>query len=200
MASGVAGSVTGAVLAGGRGRRLRASSKPAVPLAGRTLVSYPAAALAAMCGRVAVVCKPETQLPELDGIERWDEPDGLHHPRVGIACALERAGGAVLVCAADMPFVTPDACRTLLTAAGTAGGSPAVVAAAGGVLQPVLGLYAPGALPALREAPEDAPLTETVESLDPVRIALPPAIVRSVNTPDELAQAEAELLARGTAP
>jgi hypothetical protein len=39
----------------------------------------------------------------------------------------------------------------------------------------------------------DAPLTRTVEALDPVRVALPPPLVRSVNTPEELAAAEEEL-------
>jgi hypothetical protein len=32
-----------------------------------------------------------------------------------------------------------------------------------------------------------------VGALEPVRVALPPALVRSVNTPEELAAAEAEL-------
>ena len=89
-----------------------------------------------------MVCKRGTELPELDGAERWDEPDEPRHPLTGIVHALERADGPVLVCAADMPFVTADACRTLLEGAG--GASPAVVAVAKGVLQPVLGLYAPG--------------------------------------------------------
>jgi molybdenum cofactor guanylyltransferase len=185
-----AASVTGAVLAGGTGRRLGAASKPGAAVGGRPLVSYPIAALAAVCERVAVVCKPDTMLPKLDGAERWDEPETPRHPVVGIVHALERAGGPVLVCAADMPFVTPDACRTLLAAAGS---SPAVVAVSGGVLQPLLGLYAPAAVEGLRDAPEDAPLTETVESLDSVRVALPSAIVRSVNTAAELEEAEAAL-------
>ena len=100
------------------------------------------------------------------------------------------AGGPVLVCAADMPFVTADACRTLLQAAGA---TPAVVATADGVLQPTFGLYAPAALDVLRGAPADAPLTRTVEALDPARVALPAALVRSVNTPEDLAEAEALL-------
>ncbi|HEX2231957.1 MAG TPA: NTP transferase domain-containing protein [Thermoleophilaceae bacterium] len=181
------------MLAGGEGSRLGGGSKPAAALAGRPLVSYPVAALAAVCDRVALVCKPDTELPELDGVERWDEPATPRHPLTGIVHALERAGGPVLVCAADMPFVTPDACRTLLQAAGAASGSPAVVAAAGGVLQPVFALYEPAAVETLGRAPEDAPLTRTVEALDPVRVALPAALVRSVNTPDELARAEREL-------
>jgi molybdopterin-guanine dinucleotide biosynthesis protein A len=180
--------VTGAVLAGGAGRRLGPRSKSAAPIAGRPLVSYPVSALAAVCERVAVVCKPDTELPELDeGIERWDEAEEGQHPRTGIVHALERARGPVLVCAADMPFVTADAFRTLLAAAGS---SSAVVAVSEGILQPVLGLYAPAALEALRGAPADDPLTETVESLDPLRVPLPPAVVRGVNTPEDRVQAE----------
>ena len=182
----------GALLAGGAGSRLGADSKPAALLAGRPLASYPAAALAGVCRRVAVVCKRDTLLPELPGTERWDEPDEPRHPLTGIVHALETAGGPVLVCAVDMPFVTADACRTLLGAAGT---TPAVVATAGGILRPTFGLYAPAALGTLRDAPPDAPLTQTVEALDPIRVALPPALVGSIDTPEELADAEA-LVAR----
>ena len=159
-------------------------------MAGRPLAAYPASALGAVCDRVAIVCKRDTQLPELPGTERWEEPDEPRHPLTGIVHALVTAGGPVLVCAADMPFVTADACRTLLQAASSA---PAVVAASDGVLQPTLGLYAPAALELLRAAAADAPLTRTVESLDPVRVALPAALVRSVNTPEDLAEAEALL-------
>ena len=169
--------------------------KAAALLGGRPLLSYPVAALAEVCAPVVVVCKPATNLPDIDGTERWEEPDEPRHPLTGIIHALERAGGPVLVCAADMPFVTADACHTLLQAAGSGHGAPAVVAAAEGILQPVFGLYAPAALDELRAAEADAPLTATVEALDPVRVALPPALVRSLNTPDDLADAEA-LLAR----
>jgi molybdopterin-guanine dinucleotide biosynthesis protein A len=159
-------------------------------IGGRPLAAYPAAALGAVCERVAVVCKRDTSLPDLPGTERWEEPDEPRHPLTGIVHALVTAGGPVLVCAADMPFVTADACRTLMQAAGA---SQAVVAAADGVLQPTFGLYAPAALEVLLEAPADAPLTRTVEALDPVRVALPAALVRSVNTPEDLAEAEALL-------
>lgn len=156
-------------------------------------MSYPVAALAGACERVVVVCKRGTELPELPGVERWEEPDAPRHPLTGIVYALERAQAPVLVCAADMPFVTPDACQTLLQARATA---PVVVAMADGVLQPTFGLYAPAALEQLRAAAPDAPLTRTVEALGPVHVALPAALVRSVNTPDDLAEAE-ELLSRG---
>jgi molybdopterin-guanine dinucleotide biosynthesis protein A len=108
--------VVGAVLAGGSGSRL-GGSKPSVELAGRPLVSYPMAALSGASERVVVVCKPDTELPDLPGLERWNEPEEPRHPLTGIVHALERAAAPVLVCAADMPFVTPDACLTLLQAA-----------------------------------------------------------------------------------
>ena len=177
----------GAVLAGGAGRRLGAGSKPSALLAGRPLVSYPVEALGSVCERVVLVCKRDSELPDLPGAERWEEPDEPRHPLTGIVHALEQAGEPVLVCAADMPFVTPDACRSLMTAPQK---SVAVVAAADGVLQPTFGIYAPAALDVLRAAPADAPLTQTVEGLDPTRVALPARLVLSVNTPEQLAEAE----------
>jgi molybdenum cofactor guanylyltransferase len=184
--------VIGAVLAGGAGSRLGRRAKAAALLAGRPLASYPVEALGAVCDRVALVCKKDTLLPLLDGAERWDEPDQPRHPLTGIVHALERAGEPVLVCAADMPFVTADACRSLLSAPRKAA---AVVAAAEGVLQPTFGVYAPEALEALRGAPPDEPLTRTVEALDPARVALPMRVVRSINTPEDLAEAEQVLTA-----
>ena len=183
----------GVVLAGGARRSLRGSSTATALLAGRPLVEYPRAALAEVCERVAVVCKRATRLPELAGAERWDEPDEPRHPLTGIVHALETAGAPVLVCAAEMPFVTADACRTLIHGGA---GSPAVVATAAGVLRPTFGLYAPAALDVLRAAPPDTPLTRTVEALGPARVALPASLVRSVNTPEQLADAEALLAAR----
>lgn len=167
-------------------------AKPAAQLAGRALIAYPLEALAEVCDPVAVVCKKSTKLPEIDGFERWEEPAEPQHPLTGIVHALERAQAPVLVCAADMPFVTADACRTLLAGAGGAR-APAAVAAAQGDIQPVFGVYLPSALEALLAAAPDAPLIATVEALDPARVALPPPMLRSVNTPEELAEAEEEL-------
>jgi molybdopterin-guanine dinucleotide biosynthesis protein A len=179
----------GVLLAGGRGQRLGGRPKAALEVAGLPLAAYPAAALATVCERVAFVAKADSELPLLPGVERWDEPPEPRHPLTGIVAALERAGDAVLVCGADMPYVTGDACATLIGG----GGALAVVAVAGGVVQPLFAVYAPAALDALRVAPPDARLTDTVEALRPGRVALPPGIVASVNTPDDLAAAQAQL-------
>src|SRR2546422_698282 len=98
--------MTGVVLAGGLGRRMGAP-KGAAGLAGAPLIAYPLGALRAACGRGVVVAKRGAEPPEL-GFERWDEPDEPRHPIAGIRHALGRAAGPILVCAADMPFVTAD--------------------------------------------------------------------------------------------
>ena len=54
-------------------------------------------------------------------------------------------------------------------------------------------MYRPSALAALRAAAADARLTDVVEGLEPVRVPVSADAVRSVNTPEELAAAEAEL-------
>jgi molybdenum cofactor guanylyltransferase len=173
--------VIGAILAGGLGRRMGAD-KPSRRLAGRPLAAYPAAALGAVCERVAIVAKADTPLPPLDGVERWDEPDEPRHPLTGIVFALERAGEPVLVCAADMPFVTAAACERLIRAR--------ALARTGARLQPLLGVYLPEWLPALSAAEPDAPLTRTVEALEPATLELPEELVRSIDTPEALRSTE----------
>lgn len=178
----------GAVLAGGAGRRI-GGAKAMRPLAGRPLVSYPLAALAEACERVVVIAKPDTELPP--EVERWVEPAKPRHPLAGIVWAVERAGAPTLVCAGDMPFVSAGACRALIAAHEGA----ATVAVADGRLEPLLAVYAPAALPALRSARPDAPLRRTVASLAPVRVEVDPRIVANVNTAAELEAAERALRA-----
>jgi molybdenum cofactor guanylyltransferase len=182
--------LTGVVLAGGRGTRLGAPKATAL-LAGRPLIEYPLAVLARVCERVAVACKPDTELPPLVGVERWDEPAEPHHPAAGIAHALERAAEPILVCAADMPFVTADACARV--AAALVPGTNAAVACSAGRRQPLLAAYAPAALEQLRTAPPDQPLTRTIEALGPVLVDIEPEAVFNVNTPEDLAEAERRL-------
>jgi len=175
--------VNGAILAGGAGTRLGGVSKALIELDGRPLAAHVADVLAQTCERVAFVCKPDTELPDLEGVERWDEPVEPRHPLTGIVHALEHGDGPVLVCAVDMPWVTPDACRSLLDAAP---GAVAAVAVGKGEMCPVFAVYAPDALETLKAAPPDAPLRETVATLDPARVALAPALLHSVNEPADL--------------
>jgi molybdopterin-guanine dinucleotide biosynthesis protein A len=169
--------------------------KPARILAGRPLAAHAADALGPVCDRVALVGKPGSEQPAGEGWEIWDdEPAEPRHPAAGIAHAIERSGGEVLVCAADMPFLTPGDARALVDAAEANPAAVAVVAAAEGTLQPVLGVYRAAAVRPLRDAAvRGEPLIRALEALDPVRVELAAAAVRSVDTDDELAAAEREL-------
>lgn len=183
----MSGVTVGVVLAGGLGTRLGAPKAGAL-LAGRPLVAYPVEAMRAACDRVAVVCKRDTALPELDA-ETWIEPNDPRHPVAGIIHALQRTGGPILVCAADMPLITPEALRVVAAARR----STAAVAAVGGRLEPLLAAYAPDALEGLTEAPPDQPLRDTVASLAPALVVVPSEVVFNVNTPADLAEAERRL-------
>jgi molybdopterin-guanine dinucleotide biosynthesis protein A len=183
----------GVILAGGRGRRL-GGDKALVSLAGQPLILRPLAAMRAVLTDVAVVAKPDTALPDLAGIPVWSEPAEPSHPLVGIVHALCRAGGrAVLVCAADLPFVTPATLRVLASA--DADGAPAVVAAVDGVAQPLLGRYEPGSA-ALLQSPAiegRVAMRAVVAALGARVIELDPLELFNVNTPEDLRDAEARL-------
>ncbi len=184
------------ILAGGAARRL-GGGKPSREVAGRPLVSYPADALAGVVDLVAIVGKPGDPLPEVEGAEVWDgESAKPRHPATGIVHALERAGGPVLVCAADMPFVRPEDCRALIAAAEGEGADRAqsAIAAAHDALEPLLGVYVPEALETLRRgAAAGSPMRTLAAALTPVLVELSEDVLRSVNTPDELAAADREL-------
>jgi molybdopterin-guanine dinucleotide biosynthesis protein A len=190
--------VLGAILAGGAGGRM-GGCKADRPLAGRPLVAYPLDALSASCDRVVVVCKPGEGSRAIGAAELWDdEPAEPRHPATGIAHALERAGAPVLVCAADMPFVTPGDCAALIDARGASPDELAVIAAVGDEAQPTFGIYAPAAADALRTAAmRGDPLRRVAEELNAATVGLPADRMRSVNTEVDLRDAERELVSRG---
>jgi molybdopterin-guanine dinucleotide biosynthesis protein A len=181
------------VLAGGVGRRI-GGDKATVELAGRPLLLYPLATMRAVFDEVAVVAKQSTSLPSLDpDVTIWLEGDEHHHPLVGIEHALRCARGrAVVVVAADMPFVT----RALLAALARerARGAPAVVPRAAGALQPLCARYDPAALAALTGFDPAARAQEVVAALGPRILAWPDdEPFFNVNAPEDLLQAAALL-------
>jgi molybdopterin-guanine dinucleotide biosynthesis protein A len=181
----------GVILAGGRGRRL-GGAKATVLLGGRPLIAYALDALSAALAEVVVLAKADTELPSLPGTTVWIEPQRRHHPVVGIVQALGLAGGrAVLVCAGDLPFVTPALVREL--AATDPDGAPAVLASAEGCLQPLLGCYQPRAVELLR--PDDErPLRDQVAELSPRVVEVEDARqLFNVNAPEDLLRAAAML-------
>ena len=184
----------GAILAGGQGLRI-GGQKATVELQAKPLIAYPVEAIRQVLSRVAILAKTGTRLPPLSGVAVWIEPEIPRHPLVGITQALALAGGRpVLVCACDMPFVSPELIRRLVKA--DPGRAPAVVARAGGVMNPLLGCYQPRALDVLARAvgPDGDPLTETVAGIDPVLLDVDePEELFDVDTPDDLLLAAAIL-------
>jgi molybdenum cofactor guanylyltransferase len=188
--------VLGAILAGGRATRLGVP-KATVPLGGRPLLEYPLRALEAAGIETVVVAKRDTALPP-DGAPVWQEPDDPVHPLLGIVTALEQADGrAVLACACDLPFLSPELVTHL---AGT--DARLVIPRAGDRLHPLFARYASALLPALRDRlEEEAPLHETLTALGPVILderelrafGDPGRLLFNVNTPEDLEQAEALL-------
>lgn len=186
----------GVVLGGGLGRRL-GGGKAIVALGGRPLISYPLAALQAALGEVRVVAKPDTPLPPDLGCEVWSEPAAPRHPLVGIVHALLCAAGRpVLVCAADLPFVTPKLLVALADA--DPGAAPAVIAARRGSPQPLLGCYQPRAAALLAAAAQEAtaPVRAAVAAIGPQLHEVDPTQLFNVNTPEDLRRAGAILLGR----
>jgi molybdopterin-guanine dinucleotide biosynthesis protein A len=186
----------GVVLAGGAGRRM-GGEKALVELAGRPLLHYPIEALLAVVDDVVVACKEHTPLPDLDPrVEIWCDDDARRHPLLGVTAVLRRAapgGRSILVCAGDMPLVTPAALRSLRDAPD----APAVVARAGGRLQPLLARYGPAALAVLDAMDPDEPATRVVERLDPLVVELEDDTVAfNVNAPEDLLLAERERVRR----
>jgi molybdopterin-guanine dinucleotide biosynthesis protein A len=181
----------GVVLAGGLGRRM-GGAKAMVELAGRPLISYPLDALSAALDEVAVLAKADTQLPSLPGATIWVEPQVHHHPVVGISQALALVEGRpVLVCAVDLPLVTPELVRRLV--AEHSAGAPAVLASWRGEIQPLLGCYRPSALELLEPA-LDRPLRELVSAIEPRLLEVGDSdLLFNVNEPADLPRAAAAL-------
>ena len=182
------------MLAGGLGRRI-GGAKARVELHRRALISYPLEAVWRALGNVTIVAKIDTELPSLPGVAVWVEPQEPRHPLTGIAHALGMSDGRpVLVCAADMPLVSPELIAAIAHA--DPGEAPAVVASSGGALQPLLGCYQPAALEPLTSANAAGgiALRDAVAGLGPSIYEVENRDeLFNVNTPDELLHATAML-------
>lgn len=201
----------GLVLAGGAGRRL-GGDKPARILAGRPLLAHACARLAPQVARLAVAVGPATgrfagRLPP-DAVPVAD-PAGAGGPLAGLAAGLgwlaETAPGeeaALLVVPVDMPFLPADLANRLGRVSPAA---PVAVARSGEGVSPVVAMVHPAVRAALDRllADDPAPPVRRLLAAVPVRVvdvaADPPFAARgvdplfNVNTPEDLARAEAVL-------
>jgi molybdopterin-guanine dinucleotide biosynthesis protein A len=179
----------GVILAGGAGTRI-GGNKASVALNGEPLLLHALRALRQALTDVAIITKPQTVLPPLDGAMIWVEPDEPVHPLLGVGESLALAGGrAVLVCPVDMPFLSPRLLSRL--AAVKPGGRPAVMASARGIARPLVARYSPDAAELLSEAAHgQLPLEAVVSALEPQLVEVDDELeLFDVNTPDDLLQA-----------
>jgi molybdopterin-guanine dinucleotide biosynthesis protein A len=205
--------VPGLILAGGRARRMGGIDKALVLLGGRPLMAHVAARLAPQCAPLALSANGDPRRFDGAGLAAGAPvlpdapPDGVEPfagPLAGLLAGLDWAAAAGLPCvvtaAADTPFLPAD-----LVARLSDGDGPAVAASSGpdGRLRrhPTFGLWPVALRDDLRAA-----LTAGERKLglwaerQGARIVPFPAEdgdpFFNVNTPEDLAQAEAMLAAR----
>jgi molybdopterin-guanine dinucleotide biosynthesis protein A len=186
------------ILAGGLGRRI-GGAKASVQLAGRPLISYPLTALREALGEIIILARADTALPSgLGDVPVSIEPPGPRHPLAGILHAIGLAAPrGVLVCAADMPFVTPALVSGI--AGADPGDAPAVVPTWNGALQPLLALYLPAAAAAFGHGAVDAglPLRREVAAIAPRLLEIDDGgAFFNINTREDLLHAERMLTRR----
>ncbi|OGO51946.1 MAG: hypothetical protein A2148_04680 [Chloroflexi bacterium RBG_16_68_14] len=200
--------VIGAVLAGGRGRRI-GGDKPSLEVAGQTLVRHAVDALRLAGLDIALVLRPGQPVPLTshtvavirDEVEDTGPLGGLH--------ALLRWLPVewALVAPCDQPFLAPELLRGLLTE--PRDDVEVIVGRPGDLLEPLPGLYRRTCLRAVEEAlarpGRERSLGELLSSL---RVqAVPKEALRrwdaellsyvNVNTPADLARARAIVASAG---
>lgn len=181
--------VTAAILAGGVGSRI-GGDKALVPLDGRPLISYPIRAALAAGLDVVVIAKRATNLPPLD-VQVLLEPDAPVHPLLGVITALQQLP-AVVALPCDMPFVAPQA----LVALAEMQEDLATL----WPNQPFPSLYRRAVLPQLQRALEANRSMRSLHAhsrrVQAMSSSTDPPAELSINTPDDLAVAEAALKRR----
>jgi len=189
--------IAGLILAGGQGRRM-GTEKALVALAGRPLVAHVAARLAPQVAMLALSANGDAArfaalglpvLPDLPG-EAGEGP--LAGLRAALGWAAQAGAGALVTVATDTPFLPADLVERL--AAASDGGRPAHAVSGGrahytAALWP-LTLAAPIAA---RFAAGERRLRACLEGAAEVPFEGEPDPFANLNTPEDLAAAEARL-------
>lgn len=138
--------LAGLVLCGGAGRRL-GRDKAMIQFAGRPLVVHVAQTLARVADPVLLAPGTAGRLGSL-GYGEVADPEGAHGPLAGLVAGLTASPHeAMAVAAVDMPFVSTDLFDLL---AGLRDGEEAVIPIGPRGPEPLHGVYATSALPAMR--------------------------------------------------
>lgn len=189
--------VFGCVLAGGRSRRM-GRPKQLMTLEGETWLDRIVSALASRVETVAVAGAGPfpPDWPRDPSVVRLPDAPGFSGPAAGIAAALRWAPRASwIVCACDMPLVSPEAVDWLLGLRRP--GRWMVMPIAGGRPQPLFAWYDCRALRVFEELAGPPGFKPTRLADHPkTALAVPPPHLESawtnVNTPEDLAALPAE--------
>lgn len=178
------------ILAGGEGSRI-GGGKPLRRLGGSTLLQRAIARAQGWSDEVAVAARDGAQVGE-PGVPILLDPPGLEGPLGGLASALRLEGAAVLTIPCDLPFLPDDLPERLAAALP---GHAVALAASGGRVHPVCGLWRMDALAHLREyaASGRRSLTGFAETLGYAAVEWPEDAFFNVNAPEDLAEAESRL-------
>lgn len=182
-----------ALLAGGSGTRI-GGGKPFLPLGDRPLAAWSAVAIARYAERLLVVARSRADAEAVaeavaDFVDApvvpvTDRP-GLDGPVAALLGAADAAEGALLTAPADTPFL-PDWAALALSPHGTA-------VAATDRPHPTV-LFAPAE--DLRRLTPARSLRATLAPLNPAAVMFTDAALFNVNTPADLAEAEARIARR----
>lgn len=178
------------ILAGGESRRM-GGGKPLRLLGGRSLLERALERAKGWSDEVVVAVRHAGQLGE-EGAAMLIDPPGLEGPIGGLASALRLKRRVVLTVPCDMPFL-PDNLVERLAAA--LPGHEAALAASGGHVHPVCGLWRTDALARVRgyAASGRRSLIGFAETIGYAAVTWPGDPFFNVNSPEDLAEAEARL-------
>ena len=192
------------ILAGGEGKRI-GGDKPLRLLGGKRLIDHVVEVARSWSDVLAVAVRHPAQAGEIEVSRIIDDPS-IEGPLGGLAAALRYARESecefLLTIPADMPFLPAELGPRLAT---EIAGARAAIAASGGALHPVCGLWSVGALDALADylATGRRSLRGFAEAVGLRAVEWPVELVDpffNINSPEDLAAAESCLRLRSRAP
>ena len=188
------------ILAGGQARRMGGGDKTLLPLAGRRLLSHIITRLSPQVEALALNAHGDPERFSAWNLPVIADPFPGEGPLSGVLAALRWAKAPVLTVPGDTPFLPYDLAERL-GADFDPDETDVVMAARGGVLEPVIALWSPGVIAALEQA-LTTPHERSVEAFARARkwaVATfdnGPDPFFNINTPADLEAAERRLTSR----
>lgn len=190
--------MAGAVLTGGRSRRMGGARKALLPLAGQPMIQYVIDRLAPQVARLMLsVDEPDPEF-EPFGLRQVPDPlPGSRGPLGGLLATLRQAGPAwqwLLLAPCDAPFLPPDLGEKLLAHA-LASNRDAAVIEINGEVQPTFSIWHQRLLPPLEQGVLEEQLAgfkQFFDRFEPARLVWPatePNPFFNINDPEALDQA-----------